>query len=402
MEATARRDDPISRITTIVCKEILDISRDTRTIVVTLITAMVAGPVLMTLVLNLIARQVDRVYELSLPVQGAEHAPALVEFLQRQQVMVTVPPTDFEGKIRSGYLEVVLEIDADFSADVASGKEGVVRLVYDRSRDRSLPAISEVERLLRSYNREWGGGRLMLRGIAVEVANPLNVEIRDLSTPQSAGALLLFLVAYYSLFAAVMGGMAFALDTTAGERERASLELLLMTPARPLELVAGKWLSVIAVGAITVILTLLGFYLVLRFVPLPVVGIPFLFGFAELSRFFITLVPLIILMPAIFLYIGIRAHSFKAAQSIVALLLMVVSLMPFAQMLLHKDEVDGLNWLPISGQYALILKALRGEVLPMVDLLQSFATPVLLTVAALAAVARLLAREPALAGRKAD
>ena len=73
----------------------------------------------------------------------------------------------------------------------------------------------------------------MLRGIAPEVANPLNVESRDLATPQSSGALVLFLVAFYGLFAAVMGGMAVALDTTAGERERQSLEPLLMTPVAP-------------------------------------------------------------------------------------------------------------------------------------------------------------------------
>ena len=150
----------------------------------------------------------------------------------------------------------------------------------------------------------------MLRGIAGEVANPLNVESRDLATPQSSGALVLFLIAFYGLFAAVMGGMAAALDTTAGERERASLEPLLTTPVAPLELATGKWLAVVALNATAVVLTLTGFYLVLRFAPLPAVGIPFLFGLAELGRFVVALVPLILLMPAILLYVGSRGRSF--------------------------------------------------------------------------------------------
>ncbi len=202
-------------------------------------------------------------------------------------------PADFDERIRTGDLDVVLEIDAAFADDVANGKAGTVRLAYDRSRDRARASIAEVEALLRAYNREWGRGRLLLRGVAVEVANPLNVESRDLATPQSSGALVLFLIAFYGLFAAVMGGMAAALDTTAGERERASLEPLLTTPVAPLELATGKWLAVVALNATAVVLTLSGFYLILRFAPLPAVGIPFLFGLTELGRFVVALVPLI-------------------------------------------------------------------------------------------------------------
>ena len=217
-------------------------------------------------------------------------------------------------------------------------KPGTVRLAFDRSRDRARASIAEVEALLRAYNREWGRGRLLLRGVAAEVANPLNVESRDLATPQSSGALVLFLIAFYGLFAAVIGGMAAALDTTAGERERASLEPLLTTPVAPLELATGKWLAVVVLNATAVVLTLTGFYLMLRFAPLPAVGIPFLFGLAELGRFVVALVPLIALMPAILLYVGSRGRSFKEAQSNLSVLLFAVSLIPIVQMFLQRKE----------------------------------------------------------------
>jgi sodium transport system permease protein len=381
----ARSDSAAARIAAVARKEVVDIFRDRRAILVTLVTAIVAGPVMILLVLNLVARQADKVREMTLPIVGGDRAPALVAFLERQQVTLTPAPADFEDRVRRGDLDIVLEVDAGFAADVAKGKPATVRLVFDRSRDRARASIAEVEALLRAYNREWGRGRLVLRGVAGEVANPLNVESRDLATPQSSGALVLFLIAFYGLFAAVMGGMAAALDTTAGERERASLEPLLTTP--------------VALNGTAVVLTLTGFYLVLRFAPLPAVGIPFLFGIAELARFVVALVPLILLMPAILLYVGSRGRSFKEAQSNLSVLLFVVSLIPIFQMFLQRKEPAWLTWIPISGQYALLSRALRGEALPALELAQSYVVPALLTAVALAAVARLFSRESVLAGK---
>jgi sodium transport system permease protein len=399
MERIARTDSALARIAVVAGKETIDIFRDRRAILVTLITAIVAGPVMMMLVLNLVARQADRVREMTLPVVGTEHAPALVAFLERQQVTLTPAPADFEDRVRSGELDVVLEIEKEFGSDVAKGKPATVRLVFDRSRDRARASIAEAEALLRAYNREWGRGRLLLRGVAGDVANPLNVESRDLATPQSSGALVLFLIAFYALFAAVMGGMAAALDTTAGERERASLEPLLTTPVAPLELASGKWLAVVALDATAVVLTLTGFYLVLRFAPLPAVGIPFLFGLRELGRFVVALVPLMLLMPAVLLYVGSRGRSFKEAQSNLSVLLFAISLIPIVQMFLQRREPAWLTWIPISGQYALLSRALRGEALPAFELAQSYVAPALLTVVALVAVARLFSRESILAGK---
>ena len=399
MTVIARPGSAPARIGVVARKEIADIVRDRRTMLVTLVTAIVAGPVLMLLVLNLIARQADKVRELTLPVVGIERAPALMAFLERQQITIAAAPADFEAKIRSGDLDVVLEVDAAFADDVAQGRPGTVRLAYDRSRDRARASIAEVEGLLRAFNREWGRGRLILRGIAPEVANPLNLESRDLATPQSSGALVLFLIAFYGLFAAVMGGMAAALDTTAGERERMSLEPLLTTPVGPLELAAGKWLAVSLLNAAAVVLTLSGFYLALRFAPLPAVGIPFLFGLAEFGRFIVALIPLILLMPAILLYVGCRGRTFKEAQSNLSVLLFVVSLLPIVQMFLQKKEPGWLTWIPVSGQYTLLSRALRGEALPSLELLQSYVVPGVLTLIALLAVARLFSRESLLAGK---
>jgi sodium transport system permease protein len=389
----------VARTVAILRKELLDMFRDRRTGTVTLLSSILAGPIFLLLIFNLIASQAERARALTLPVVGAEYAPAVIAFLERQQVSVTKAPPDYDARIRRGDLDVVLVIDDAFGKDVEQGKPGTVRLVFDRSRDRARPSIDQAESLLRGYNRLWGDQRLMLRGVAASVANPLRIETADLATPQQSGALVLFLVAYYGLFASVMGGMAVALDTTAGERERQSLEPLLMTPARPAEIVIGKWLAVCAFDALVVTLTLTGFYLTLAFAPLPPVGVPFLFGAREFGRFLLVLVPMILMLPAILLYVGSRARAYKEAQANVSVLLFAVSLIPLVQLFMQRKEPDWLMLVPVSAQYSLLNTSLRGEAPALSQLALSWLAPAALIVIALVAVGRRLARESLLGGK---
>jgi sodium transport system permease protein len=390
---------PFLRTLAVARKELVDTLRDRRTLLVTLLPALLAGPLVLILMFTVIASQLTRVQELKLPAVGQDHAPALVAFLTRQQVTLSAAPDDYEAKIRSGELDVVLVVDARFESDVAEGKAGTVRLVYDRSRDRAQASIREAESLLRAYNRQWGSQRLLLRGVAPTVGNPLNVDAIDLATPQQSGAFLLFFLAYYGLFAAVMGGMAIALDVTAGERERQSLEPLLMTPARPLELVIGKWLAVVAFNAAIVIVTLSGYYLTLRFAPLPAVGIPFLFSARELAWFLVVLLPLIAMLPAAMLFMGARSRTFKEAQASVSLVIFLVSIIPVVQLVQQKKDPDWLVWIPVSGQFSLLGQVLRGEGVPLAQLAASYAVPMAFAAGVLLLVTRLLSRESILAGK---
>lgn len=387
------------RVATIVGKELVDIVRDRRTMLVTLFTAIASGPLILLLLFNLVAGQAEKALDLKLPAGGLEHAPALAAFLVRQQVTLLPLPADHEARIRAGDLDVALTVEPGFAAAVAEGRPATVRLVYDRSRDRARAAIDQAESLLRAYNREWGRSRLLLFGVSPDVANPLDVERRDLATPQSSGSLVLFMVAYYGLLATLIGGLAAALDTTAGERERLSLEPLLTTPASPLDIVAGKWLAIVALNAVVTALTLGGFYLTLRFAPLPAIGIPFLFGATELARFAVILLPLALLAPAALVYVGGRGRTMKEAQSNVSVLLFVVSVLPFVQMTMQQKEPWWLALVPVSGQYGLLARALRGDALPLPELALSYVTPLLLALVALALAARTLARESTLAGR---
>lgn len=390
---TARRIFAIAR------KEIVDSARDRRTLLVALLTAVAAGPIFLILIFNLIARQADSARALKLPAIGLSNAPALEAFLVRNQVTLSEAPADYEAKIRAGEINVVLVVDADFAKDGAEGRQGRVRLVSDRSRDRAQPSIRQAESLLRAYNRLWGGQRLLLRGISPAVGDPLAIEDFDLATPQQSGAIVLFLVAFYALLGSVMGGMAVSLDTTAGERERQSLEPLLMTPARPIELAVGKWIAVSVFNLLVVSVMLCGFYLTLAYAPLPAVGIPFLFSEREVGRFLTVLLPVALMIPAILLYVGTRARTYKEAQANVSVLMFVVSLAPVVQLFLQQREPPWLVLVPVSGQYTLLRQALRGEAIGVVQLGLSYVVPAVLIVLALGGVARLLSRESILSGK---
>jgi len=389
----------LARIAAVARKEILDTFRDRRSMLVIFVTAVIAGPLLLVMVINLVANQIDRSRELKLPVVGMEHAPALAAFLERQQVTLTPAPADYEAKIRAGDLDVVLEVDPAFAADVAAGRSGKVRLVYDRSRDRARSSIDQAEGLLRAYASDWARGRLLLRGIAPDVVTPLQVEARDLATPRSAGSLVLGLLAYYGLFSALMGAMAAALDTTAGERERGSLEPLLTTPITPLELAAGKWTALALLDALVVATTLGGFYLTLRFGPLPSVGIPFLFGLAQYGQFLLVLAPLVLLATAVLLYVGMRGRSVKEAQANLSVLMFAASILPVMQMFLQRREPEWLLSVPVAGQFALLSRILRGDPLELAQWLHALVMPSLLALGALLLTARLLSRESVLASK---
>ncbi len=396
---SAPGDSGLRRILVVAGKELLETFRDRRAMLTSLATAALAGPIFLALIFNMIAAQGERARTLALPVGGAEHAPALVAFLEREGVRILPLPADAEARIRAGDLDVALVVDPAFERQVADGRPAKVRLIYDRSRDRARASIDQAETLLRAYGRLWGAQRLMVRGIAPTAGAPLDVVALDLATPQQSGALVLFLVAYYGLFAAVIGGMPVALDATAGERERASLEPLLATPASALEIVVGKWIAVAAFAALVVFVTLAGFWLTLSFAPLPPVGVPFLFGARELARFVAILVPMIALMPAALIWLGSRGRTIKEAQTNLSLLLFVVSIIPVVQLFLQRREPDWLVAVPVSGQYVLLNRALRGEAIAPGDLALSCVLPILLVALLLWAIARRYANEAVLAGK---
>jgi sodium transport system permease protein len=375
-------------------KEMVDALRDRRTLLLTLFGSMLSGPLVLLLLFKLIATEIERADQLRLPVIGADRAPALIAYLERERVQIEQPPPDFQARIRAGEIEAVLEIDADFERDVAAGRAAKVRLYYDESRQRTGTATRAVRALLRGHASLWGDQRLALRGVASDVGQPLAVETVNLATPQQSGSQTLIMLAFYAVFATLLGGVASAADSTAGERERGTLQVLLAAPVRSASLIIGKWLAVAALACAVLLLTLTGFYLTLEFGPVPRVGIPFVFGAREYGGFLLMLLPLACCFAAVLICLGALGRTFKEAQTNSQILITVAALLPVVQMFQFGKEPGWLKWVPVNGHFQLLTQILRGDGITALDWLAGSALPVAITIAALLLAARNLKKRP--------
>jgi sodium transport system permease protein len=190
----------------------------------------------------------------------------------------------------------------------------------------------------------------------------------------------------------LVGGMALALDLSAGERERFSLQPLLLTPIQPVELVVGKWATVALVNSIFVALTLIGFYLTLTYAPLPAIGVPFLFHAQEAMKFIVVLLPLALFFPALFFLIGLRGHSVRESQATTSVVLLLFSVIPMMQMLLPQKESQTISFYPVAGHYAMLTRILRGDALPAFDLAMIYIVPLALLLLVLFVATRVLSK----------
>ncbi|MGH8401604.1 MAG: ABC transporter permease, partial [Gammaproteobacteria bacterium] len=183
----------------VLCKEIIDNLRDRRTLLTVLVFGPLFGPVLYTVMMNVIINQQvgDVGKPLKLPVAGAQYAPNLVEYLRQHNTRIEPAPGDPQSAVTNGEQDVVLVIPKAFQAEFRSGSPAVLRLVQDASRQSAAKNVRRAQGLLESYAREISSLRLLVHGVDPnDVMVPLAVENVDVSTPQSRAAIILSFVPY--------------------------------------------------------------------------------------------------------------------------------------------------------------------------------------------------------------
>ncbi|MFV0679629.1 ABC transporter permease [Ottowia sp.] len=392
----------LQRLATVTRKELVDLLRDRKSIFWALFTVAISGPLVLAIIFLVAQSVVDRVERTTIPIVHAEVAPDLLRFLERRGVRIEKiddRPADYEAKIKSGDLDAVLVLPKDFGAQMQAGRQVTVELVSLSSRDRSAPIVARINREVHAYIAAIGAERMILRGIAPTLARPITVADRDLATPEQRGARVLQLMSFYALFAGLMGAIAAALDVTAGERERQTLEPLLTSSVTVPELVLGKWLAVSGVNLLAVTASMTGFMIALQWVPLGRLGLPFSFGLREFGGFMAVLVPFAFMVPAILLMFGAAGKTAKEAQSALSVGVSMVGLLPLMSVF-RQDKAPWWDvWVPVNGQYAVLSKVLRAEPVSALNWAAMWLVPALLCAVALCFFARRLGNEQMLAGR---
>ncbi|HYS80439.1 MAG TPA: ABC transporter permease subunit [Anaeromyxobacteraceae bacterium] len=343
-------------------KELLDSLRERRAMAMALLFPLL-GPAVLAMTLWVVGRTAHGAVErpLALPVAGAEHAPELVAFLRGAGVEVTAAPADPERAVRAGERDVVLVIPPRFGERLRAARPAPVRLVLDGSRQSAQRAISRARALLDGYGRQLGMQRLLVRGVHPGLAQAILVEETDLSTPESRAALVLSVLPYFVILSVFVGGMATAIDTTTGERERKSLEPLLANPVPRSGLALAKIAATALFAAAGLVETLIGFGLVPLLLPAASLGFTVRLDPALLLRTFLLCLPLVALLSALQILIAARARGFKAAQTTLSLLMMVPVLPGMMLAFLPLTIRPWMALVPTLGEQLVAARLLRGE-----------------------------------------
>ena len=226
--------------------------------------------------------------------------------------------------------------------------------------DEGAAEIARIQELVAAYGRRIGALRLIVRGVSPAVASPVVVEIVDLSTPQRLAARLLEMIPLFLVIAALVGGMNVATDATAGERERGSLEPLLLNPAPRRTLVLGKWVVTTLFCGTVAGLTAAAFAETLRHVGLEEVGLQVDLGAGRLALMALVLGPLCGFAGALLLLVATFARSYKEAQLYLSLLLMAPAGGSVVLLLSPARPSLGAMFAPALAQQLLISDLLRG------------------------------------------
>lgn len=375
-------------------KELRDAVRDRRSWIIALTLSMLAGPVVFVLISNFVSGLEERVAAREVVIAGIDRAPTLVNFLQRAGARVAEAPADYEARLHSGSIgNAVVVPPQDFEAQLARGETVTIDVVFDESHDKAQPVVRTAMRLVEGFNRELGGQRLLARGVSPQLLTPLQLEPRNLASTQARGAQLLFIVPWAALIVAVFGALSVAIDVTAGERERGSLEPLLANPVGAGALVLGKWGVVMVYSLVIVVLTMAGFLVSMRFVSNETLSALMQLQLREVLLFAAVLLPFTALMAALNMLAATFGRSFKEAQTYVSYIAMAAQFSALVPVFLTVRDAAWQLWVPSVAQLTVLMKVLRGEPLTAVHLLLPAAVCALVTAACLLLQARLLRRE---------
>lgn len=376
-------------------KEVRENLRDRRTMMSTFLLGPLLGPVLFAVLAGfMISMEAERAEKpLELPVVGAQHAPNLVAWLKQHGVQIKPAPAEPEAAIRNRDAEAILRIGPDFGKAWQAGKSAPLELMYDPSRQTALQAITRSQGLLEAYSRQMGALRLLARGVNPEVIAAVQVRQLDLSTPQSRSGLIMSTLPYLLFLTLFMGGMYLAIDTTAGERERQSLEPLLVNPLRRGEIMFGKVCASAAFALASLALSLLLYLVSFRIVPLEQLGMKLALDLPGIALLFLLLCPLAFLAAAVQTALAAFAKSFREAQTYVSLLMLVPAL---PTLFLAVNPIKPAMWMyavPFFGQNFLIERIVRGEPLPLLPALVASTCATLAAVLSMWVAGRMYYRE---------
>ncbi len=350
-------------IITVFFKEVRENLRDRRTLVNAFVTGPLLGPLLFVLLIGvMVNQQLDKAeLPLEVPVIGAQYAPNLIDALKAGGIVPQPAVANPEQAVRQQDADVVVRLSADYPNAWRKGELVQVELFFDSSQRDANTSVERVTQLVRNYAQQQGAMRLVARGLSPTIAAPIAVARRDQATAQSRAVLLFNMLPYFFILTIIMGGMYLAIDLTAGERERQSLEPLFANPVSRWRILLGKLMAIAAFSAASLLLCLLAFAVVGRFIPTEKLGMEVDLGWHFAAFVLLLQLPMVALLAALQSLVAAFAKSYREAQTYLSLLMMVPIIPSVVLMVLPVRPRDWMYAVPLLGQHLGILDLLRGN-----------------------------------------
>ena len=371
-----------NRFTSLLRKELLDAVRDKRSVMAGLYYAFFT-PVLLAVVLTAVINKATNPEDIEITITNGIEASNLVNYLSDRGISQGDDPDKLKN--------IELVISTDFSKQLNRAEPAEVTLIADQSEDSLRTAIARIKRALGSYSSEMVSLRLISRGINPNIINPVKVHIQDQATAVSKGGQMMGVMTMLMILSVFVAGMNLAIDTSAGERERNSLALLLSHPVSVLQLVMSKTVAVSIFGMLGLILTIIVSKFVYPFVPWQELGFS-----VDISGRFVLGALLAGFSVAIFaasmqLFVSFMAKSFKEAQTYISFVMFVPIAMSYAATL--DFAVEELRWAPVSGQLQALIDLAKGKEIPLLQLAVSCLSTLIISLALIFGMERLLKSE---------
>ncbi|MFZ6800782.1 ABC transporter permease [Undibacterium sp. Di24W] len=370
-------------------KEISDAMRDRRTLMMVLASSLLLVPVLLFVFSTVMSQVESQAVDRTVLAVNMKDAPGLENYILRQGYQIKQAPADYEEKSRTKELtKPVLLIAENFENTLAQAKRVELEIAYDTSNRQAEMGLGPLRRLLNGYVQERSGLDLMMRGVSPELLQMIAVKERHISRPDERKVTITGMLPMVLIMAIVMGGMFAAIDSTAGERERGSLEPLMMNPVSGLQLAVGKTAAVASVSVLIVILTVTSFFPAQSVIANEALRAEFQFGVKDALAFLVVLVPLAAALSSLQVALSLTCKTFKEANVRNQLLSLTVSFLPLFFILNPGKEPAWLGWVPVMAQTQMMNQVLKGELVSLSAIAIALAVCSAIVVASLLFVAK--------------
>ncbi len=384
-------------VAAVIKKELLDALRDGKSMATAFLIPIIFALVSFGFTHFAVSLQ-DGSKEISLPVKGQHLAAPLIAYLKESGISIVKATDNPEQAIIDRQIDMILVIPEDFPSRFREQNVAALNLLSDHSRTQSRGKVTRIKALIEQWSMSTGALRLITRNISPEIANPIKVNSVNVTSDQRVASKILAGLPMFILMIAFASGIGIIADMASGERERRSLEPLLINPISHQMIFFGKWAAAVFVTSIVSAIGVALQFISINLSPIAQLGLRLEMGIDKFFVIFLLLIPIICFAVALQLFISFFARSFKDAQSYNSLVIML-PMAPGLYLTFNSGSAEFWQmFVPVLGPTALFVDIIGGDGAAIGDIFLASATSLICAAICAYAGITLLKREKTIFG----